>query len=106
MARGGKRENAGRKPGVPNTKTQEQVKAIEESGLTPLEYMLRVLRDEGQELGVRLDAANKAAPYVHAKLSNIEMRAEVTNRYEEMSDEELEAHVQEMIRETGVGSGT
>ena len=73
MPRGGKRENAGRKKGVPNTKTQEQVKAIEESGLTPLEYMLRVLRDERQDPAVRLDAANKAAPYVHAKLSSIDI---------------------------------
>lgn len=73
MARGGKRENAGRKPGVPNQKTQEQVKAIEESGLTPLEYMLSVLRDEEADRTLRLDAANKAAPYVHAKLSSIEV---------------------------------
>lgn len=73
MARGGKRPNAGRKPGVPNKKTQEQIEAVKAEGLTPLEYMLRVLRDESQEPAVRLDAANKAAPYVHAKLSSIEL---------------------------------
>lgn len=73
MARGGKRDGAGRKPGQPNKKTQEQIEAVKAEGITPLDYMLRILRDEEQEPSVRLDAANKAAPYVHAKLSSIEL---------------------------------
>lgn len=73
MARGGRRENAGRKKGVPNTKTQEQIKAVVESGITPLEYMLGLLRDEMQDPERRLDAAKAAAPYVHAKLSSVEL---------------------------------
>ena len=73
MARGGKRENAGRKPGVPNAKTQEQIKAVVDSGLTPLGYLLDVMRDGGREDNVRIDAAKAAAPYVHAKLSSVEL---------------------------------
>ena len=72
MARGGKREGAGRKPGVGNKATQEQRKAILESGLSPLDYMLSVMRDEENDQSERLDAANKAAPYVHAKLAAID----------------------------------
>ena len=45
MARGGKREGAGRKPGVPNKATQAQREAVAASGLTPLEYMLQLMRD-------------------------------------------------------------
>ena len=73
MPRGGKRENAGSKPGVPNKKTQEQLEAVKEGGMTPLEYLLEVMRDTGREAPIRIDAAKAAAPYVHAKLSSVEM---------------------------------
>src|SRR5262249_7837735 len=43
------------------------------SGLTPLEYMVAVLRDPNLEPHVRLEAATKAAPYVHPRLSNVAM---------------------------------
>jgi hypothetical protein len=75
MARGGKREGAGRKPGAPNKATQEQREAIKESGLTPLDYLLSVMRDENAEQAERVDAANKAAPYVHAKLSSVDHKS-------------------------------
>jgi hypothetical protein len=71
--KGGKREGAGRKPGVPNKRTAEIQKAVEESGLTPLDYMLQVMRDPMQEDHRRLTAAQAAAPYVHAKLSSVEL---------------------------------
>lgn len=63
----------GRAKGTPNKKTAEVQKAVEESGLTPLQYMLQVMRDVGQDEQRRLAAAQAAAPYVHAKLSSIEM---------------------------------
>ena len=76
MAHGGAREGSGRKPGQRNARTVEQVERIEASGLTPLDYMLSVLRDKTQEQAIRLDAANKAAPYVHARLSSVEAKVE------------------------------
>lgn len=106
MARGGKRENAGRPKGQPNKKTQEQIQAVEAEGITPLEYMLRVLRDEGQDPAVRLDAANKAAPYVHAKLSSVEMKADVTHKYEDMTDEELDQLIEDLLHENGISGGS
>lgn len=71
MARGGKREGAGRPAGTPNRKTAEKIEAIEASGLTPLDYMLEVLRTSTSKED-RMWAAEKAAPYVHPKLASVE----------------------------------
>lgn len=76
MARGGKREGAGRKAGSVTTKTRETADKAVEEGLTPLEYMLKILRDEGQTPSNRMWAAEKAAPYVHAKLASVEHKGE------------------------------
>jgi hypothetical protein len=37
--------------------------------------MLSVMRDEGNDKATRLDAANKAAPYVHAKLASVDHKS-------------------------------
>lgn len=66
----------GRKPGIPNRKTAAKVATIEASGLTPLDYMLSVLRDGEQPSPIRLDAARSCAPYVHAKLSSVEVKGD------------------------------
>jgi len=72
MARGGERPGAGRKAGTPNKATAEQREAVKASGLTPLEYMLQVMRDDAADLARRDDMAKAAAPYVHPKLAAIE----------------------------------
>jgi hypothetical protein len=77
MAGGGKRPGAGRKPGIPNKKTADKVKAIEASGLTPLDYMLGLLRDESLPPDMRFEAAKAAAPYVHPKLATTEHKGEI-----------------------------
>lgn len=70
--RGGKRAGAGRKVGEPNKRTAEAQDQAEATGITPLEYMLQVMRGDGDEK-LRMSAAVAAAPYVHAKLSSIEL---------------------------------
>lgn len=72
IGRGGARTGAGRKKGSPNKRTQALQQAVEASGVTPLEFLLSVMRDEGKELGTRLDAAKAAAQYVHAKLQPVD----------------------------------
>jgi hypothetical protein len=74
MGRGGKRPGAGRPSGLRNKKTMEQVAAVQESGITPLDYMLSVMRAPSGtvEDAVRLDAAKAAAPYVHPRLSTVD----------------------------------
>lgn len=77
MARGGARAGAGRKAGSPNKATAERQAEVAASGLTPLDYMLQVMRDEERMPDVRLDAAKAAAPYVHPKLASIDMNADL-----------------------------
>jgi hypothetical protein len=75
MPAGGKRPGSGRPKGARSAKTVEQVKAAKESGLLPLDYLLSVMRDEGNEQSIRVDAANKAAPYIHAKLATVDHKS-------------------------------
>jgi hypothetical protein len=83
--KGGVRPGAGRKKGVPNKKTAAQARAVAESGMTPLDFLLWVMRNDDAELGQRLDAGKAAAQYVHPKLQPVdgksgssEIRARVT----------------------------
>ena len=55
MAQGGKRPGAGRPKGAQNKATVEQRKAVTESGLTPLDYLLSVMRDENTPQAERVD---------------------------------------------------
>jgi hypothetical protein len=79
MATGGKRIGAGRKPGVPNKKTAALMAEVEASGLTPLDYMLKILRDERENFARRDWAAEKAAPYVHARLASVEAKHDISD---------------------------
>lgn len=72
MARGIKTGGGSRK-GKPNKATAAKAAEIASSGLTPLDYMLSVLRDTERPTDARLEAAKSAAPYVHPKLANIEL---------------------------------
>lgn len=71
--RGGVRKGAGRKVGAATKKTREIANAVAEYGITPLEYLLSVMRNADTEPRERLAAAQSAAPYVHAKLASIEL---------------------------------
>lgn len=71
--RGGARPGGGRPKGSKNKASIAREQEIKASGLTPLDYMLTIMRDEEAPKDVRLDAAKAAAPYVHPKLSSVEM---------------------------------
>jgi hypothetical protein len=114
--RGGKRANAGRKPGSATQKTRAIADKAAEDGVTPLEVMLDNMRfahgeahvvleklvaggaevpeafNEFKELlrfrGIAQEAAKDAAPYLHPRLSSVEVNAEVTHR---TLDQELAA---------------
>lgn len=77
MARGGARAGAGRKAGSLTKKTRETAEKAAQAGLTPLDYLLSVLRDEKNEMGVRIDVAKAAAPYIHARLSAVDAKLDV-----------------------------
>ncbi len=73
---GGKRAGAGRKPGSATTKTREIANAAAAAGLSPLEYMLQVMRDGRADDKRRDEMAKAAAPYVHPRLSSIDAKVE------------------------------
>ena len=67
-------KTGGRKRGSLNKKTILRAQTAENLGLSPLEFLLAVVRDESKEIAVRLDAAKCAAPYVHARLQTTTKR--------------------------------
>lgn len=78
---GGRRPGAGRKKGEANRRKQETARAAVEAGITPLEFMLRVMRTEAPEDADPLakqihrdrqfEAAKAAAPYIHPRLTSV-----------------------------------
>ena len=45
------------------------IEALSATGMTPVEFMTAVYRDEDQPMELRLEAASRVAPYFHAKMS-------------------------------------
>jgi hypothetical protein len=72
MARG--RKTGGRKKGAVNRATAEARAAAEATGVTPLNYMLSVMRDAKAEPKRRDAMAIAAAPYLHPKVSPVEAK--------------------------------
>jgi hypothetical protein len=96
MVAGGRKPGSGRPLGSKNMTTREIAKRVSEEGITPLEIMVNIAREfyaEGMALrnlaiaerdiqkldksynilAMALEASNKAAPYMHARFSSIEL---------------------------------
>jgi len=86
---GGKRRGAGRKPGSATRRTREIADKAASSGLTPLDYMLNILRDESMDTESRFEAAKAAAPYVHPKLASVEHKGDADNPLQTISRIEI-----------------
>lgn len=84
-------KSGGRQPGTLNRRTKEVMAAVEATGLTPLEVMVAIMRDAfaANDHEKALDAASKAAPYVHAKLSSVDLKASVKRSAAELTRDEL-----------------
>ena len=77
------KKTGGRQKGSVNKATARKAAIVAESGLTPLDYMLSVMRedipkDASIETKIamtshKMDAAKAAAPYVHPKLATTEI---------------------------------
>jgi hypothetical protein len=79
--RGGARKGAGRPKGAATKRTREIADKAAEEGITPLEYMLQIMRrptaheDPKVEVAresLAFEAAKAAAPYMHPRLAAIE----------------------------------
>lgn len=79
MARGGARAGAGRPKGGANKFNDEARAKAAAGGISPLDYLLGVLRDDTESKEVRIDVAKAAAPYLHARLSSIEAKHDVSD---------------------------
>jgi len=73
------KKTGGRQKGTPNKATAKRQAEIADSGLTPLDYMLNVMRDETADARRRDEMAKAAAPFVHPRLAPI-AEAEPKNR--------------------------
>ena len=80
MARGYK--TGGRQKGTPNKVTREVRERMME-GETPLDYMIRVMRDGTADVARRDWAAQAAAPYLHPRLASMEHNSTVTVSHED-----------------------
>ena len=73
-------KSGGRNKGTPNKVTAKREAEIAASGLTPLDYMLGIMRSQHPENAspeiiqareeLRFEAAKAAAPYVHPRLQS------------------------------------
>lgn len=62
---------SGRKKGTPNKASAKREAKLAKSGLMPLDYMLKVLREKSSTEEQKAWAAIAAAPYCHPKLAAI-----------------------------------
>lgn len=67
MAKGGPREGAGRPKGSASRRHVEMLAGAISQGISPVEYMLGIMRDEAADEKSRAWAAEKAAPFVHPR---------------------------------------
>jgi len=87
MSHGGSRPGSGRKPGTSTKLNQDARQQALAGGVSPLDYMLSLLRDEKLGQDVRFDAAKSAAPYLHARLAAVEHSGGMTLTHEDALDE-------------------
>lgn len=86
---GGYRPGAGRKKGASTALNEKaRVEALD-SGESPLAFLLRAMHDDKADFGTRLDAAKAAAPYVHARLSSVDMTSKTDGTLKVISDTPL-----------------
>ncbi len=83
MARGGYRPGAGRPKGSKAKSKTAIIKGDAYSGcLTPLEFLLKVMRDDALDIDIRVRAASLALPYCHTRKGEVSGRDDVKARAE------------------------
>ena len=92
---GGRRRGSKNKKRGLNDLNDEAVVQSVQSGETPLEYMLRIMRDPTQAVKRRDEMARAAAPYIHARLMAAKMEPKPKKNLVDCSPAELRA---EMIK--------
>lgn len=92
--RGGYREGSGRKKGSSHKVSLSTVKGImdKEDFQSPLEIILKIMNQayESEDYKLALEAAKGAAPYLHARLNEVNANIHQMTNIKDMSDEELQ----------------
>lgn len=89
MSHGGARIGAGRPKGRATNLADKAREEALQGGMSPLDYLLGVMRDANKEESMRLDAAKAAAPYVHARLQSIDMNSRSDGTLRVISDKPM-----------------
>ncbi len=76
----------GRKKGTPNKASAKREAEVRASGLAPLDYMLKVMRNPKIDMARRDEMAKAAAPYVHPRLAAVAHSGGLTLTHEEALD--------------------
>ena len=100
MSQGGERKGPGSPKGSRNKKTIEFVEKALAGGESPLEFLVRMMHDAEMKPDVRIDCAKAAAPYVHAKLSSINVEALIDGEIEHTADDEAVQRAVDAVRGT------
>ena len=62
-------QHGGRRPGSGRKSTKHEY--VDDGQLSPLQFLLAVMRDESNPIAQRIDVAKAAAPYCSARLQSI-----------------------------------
>jgi hypothetical protein len=81
------KKNMGRPKGSLDMRSRNVRQAIQMTGMTPLEYMLEVMRDENEERPLRLQAANNAAKFCHPALAQTQLEVTGDITYDKIERE-------------------
>ena len=94
----------GRPRGTPNKATQIQLEAArlarEVPGIDAQAFLLRVMRDENEDMDRRIDAAKAVLPTTHARLAAIKMEPLTVNNVN-LSPDELYGRLVEILVNSG-----
>ena len=110
QSHGGARKGAGRKLGSATKRTRAVADRAAAEGITPLEYMLAVMREDATHEDARIQAAREAmqfeaakaaAPYIHPRLQAIEHSGSI-DTIANASDEQLDAAIKDYAARLGI----
>ncbi|HYM17047.1 MAG TPA: hypothetical protein VEU06_00665 [Micropepsaceae bacterium] len=93
MARGGSRPGAGPPKGAVNRSSLAIIEAANSGGEMPIEYMLRVMRDEDAPDARRDLMARLAGAYLHSRIAALPVADEEDNPEARSEMEAAEVHV-------------
>ena len=80
-----RRQSASEATEEPETQTADP--SMSDAVMSPLDYLLSILRDEGQPQSARVEAAKAAAPYLHPRLAQVAHGGAVKLTHEQALDE-------------------